>query len=233
MALNYELEQANDNYKFTIASKFWSVVGVMSNEMPIAGGNQFDTTADVLSNIPIIGKGLAIKSKFSDVFKLSGQSSITDFETRLVWTGSDKPQFTIDYKFYNSSTLVSESVRGAMVQAKQLQATVLPSKGTPAIGRKGTFFRAPLNYKFHSSGDLNGTLSLEIGNWFRASKLLARSTNFTPSIQVMGNGEPLFVLGSITLEPYQAITYEEFVGFFRKSSNKVVVGSGNAGFAQG
>lgn len=214
MALNYDLEQANDNYKFVIASDKWSVTGVMSNEMPIAGGNDFQSAKDVLDSLPIVGKALAIKDSFGNVFKLSGRSAITDFESRLVWNSSQKPQFALEYKFYNASTAISTSARGAMTQAKQLQATVLPTKGAPAIGRKGTFFRAPLGYKFLTN-KVSGVLSLQIGAWFRATNLLATSTNFTPSIQVMQNGQPLFVTGSITLEPFQAITYEEFLAYFR------------------
>lgn len=213
---NYEAAFNNPRYQFTItnADQSVNVTGAIQNELSIAGQNQFDTAGQVLGDIPVVGALINMKEKFSNVIKLSGQSNVTSWESQLVWNGSDKPQFTVEYKFYNRSSQISETDKGALQMAKALQSTVLPNKGVKPSGmRKGFLYSAPLGYKLGAKG-ASGLLALKIGNWFQAKGLVATSTNFTPSIQVMRSGLPLFVTGSITLEPYRMITYDEFLGYF-------------------
>lgn len=213
--LEYEKELLNKNYQFVIATKKWNVVGIMTSDIGFSGGNDYSSVKDVLGDLPIIGKAIEAKDKLGNIFKISGRSNITDFESRLVWNNSKKPQFTVEYRFLNTKVHGSDSPKDALYKAKTLHSAVLPTMGEPAKGlRKGAFFRSPLNYKFFESG-AQGVLSLSIGKWFMASDLLVTDCHFTPSKQVMSDGRPLYVTGSITLEPYQAITYAEFLSYFR------------------
>ena len=231
--------QANELYKFLIAGSGIAVEGQMQNQLSIGGANGFTDVASVLSELAdvaggvsktlgaVIGLAKAAKQGLNAVNQASSRSKITDFESRLIWESSEKPQFVIEYTFYNESQSQAESSKGALSQALALQRAVLPSKGLPAKGRPGVFFKSPLGYKPKTGGNkvAQGTLTLSIGRWFRASDLVVKSTNFTPSVQVMGNGHPVLVKGSITLEPSELITYETFKGYFRN----VTTNSANSG----
>ncbi len=219
--LIYEDMISNANYKFIISGSGINVSGVMQNELSIAGQNDYSSAKEIIDSV--LGK----LGKLGDVaqtvreygnigLRMGGRSNITDFESRLVWNSSDKPQFTIEYKLYNLSSDIADGPKGALEQAKNLQKGVLPELGSPAPGRKGIFFKAPLGYKFvnKTGSGVKGTVSLEVGKWFKASNLIVKSTNFTPSIQVMKCGKPLYVTGSVTLEPYQLVSYKEFMGWF-------------------
>lgn len=234
--------QANELYKFMVVGGGIQVEGHMQNELSIGGQNSFTDVSAVISELADIAGGLsskigavigavkAVKSGINAVNQASSQSKVTDFESRLIWESSEKPQFQIEYTFYNVSQDFAKSTKGALSQALALQKAVLPSKGKPAKNRPGVFFKSPLGYKPKTGGNkvARGTLTLSIGKWFRASDLVVRSTNFTPSTQVLGNGHPVLVKGSITLEPSELITYETFLGYFKNitvnSSNEVLGG---------
>lgn len=235
---NEELK-ANELYKFIISGSGIGVEGQMQNQLSIGGANGFTDVSAVLSELANVAGGMsktlgavigavgAVKSGLNAVNQASSRSKVTDFESRLIWESSEKPQFVIEYTFYNESQSQAEGTKGALSMALALQKAVLPSKGLPAKGRPGVFFKSPLGYKPKTGGNkvAQGTLTLSIGKWFRASDLVVKSTNFTPSIQVMGNGHPVLVKGSITLEPSELITYETFLGYFRN----VTTNSANSG----
>ncbi|NRA76875.1 MAG: hypothetical protein HRU18_01595 [Pseudoalteromonas sp.] len=225
-------DQANELYKFMISGGGIQVEGQMQNQLSIGGANGFTDVSAVLSELSDMASGIssklgsaigavkAVKQGMDAVNQASSRSKVTDFESRLIWENSEKPQFAIEYTFYNQSQQQAESTKGALSMAIALQKAVLPSKGTPAKGRPGVFFKSPLGYKPKTGNSkvAEGTLTLSIGQWFRASDLVVRSTNFTPSIQVLGNGHPVLVKGSIVLEPTELITYETFLGYFRNVS---------------
>lgn len=216
----YENATTIENHKFKITGSGVSVTGIMQNELSFAGSNEYSSAKDLMDSV--LGSMGGIGDKISKVkqladtgLRMGGRSTVTDYESRLVWNSSDKPQFTIEYKIYNQSSADSvDPKRGALFLAKNLQKGVLPTKGKPSPTRKGLFYKAPLGYKFAGKGGVRGTVMLEVGTWFKAGGLVIRNTNFTPSIQVMKSGQPLFVTGSVTLEPYQLISYDEFVKYF-------------------
>ena len=218
--LDYEIANANDLHTFLIAGSGISVKGIMQNELSIAGGNKFSSVRDIMGDIPIVGKVLDIKDKMGGMIKLSGRSTMTDYESRLVYDSSTKPVFTISYKFLNlsagtSGPYASKGKRGALTMAKLLQKGVLPTKGIGVGGHEGIFFKAPLGYTFAGKNGVQGTVSLTIGKWFVASDLVVTATNFTPSREVMRDGQPLYVTGTIDLEPYELITYNTFLSYFK------------------
>lgn len=229
-----DAHQANEFYKFLVVGGGINVEGHMQNELSIGGQNVFTDVGAVIGELAdvaggvsktlasVVGIASAIKKGLNVANRVASQSKVTDIESRLIWEGSEKPQFQIEYTFYNNSQDFATSTKGALSQALSLQKAVLPSKGAPAKGRPGVFFRSPLGYKPKTGGNkvAQGTLTLAIGKWFRASELVVRSTNFTPSTQVLGNGHPVLVKGSITLEPSELITYETFLGYFRVNVNQ-------------
>lgn len=227
---------ANDLYRFIIAgdrSSGINVSGQMQNQLSIGGENSYTDVGAIIGEVggivssisktlgAVVSAATALKRGLDAANTIASQSKVTDVESRLIWEGSSKPQFVIEYTFYNESQTQAKSPKGALSMALALQKAVLPSKGSPAKGRAGVFFKSPLGYKPKTGGNkvASGTLTLSIGKWFRASDLVIRSTNFTPSIQVLGNGHPVLVKGSVTLEPSELITYETFKGYFRDTAN--------------
>jgi hypothetical protein len=97
-----------------------------------------------------------------------------------------------------------------MDKMRRIQSAVLPTLSNRR-GRQGFFFNAPLGYKLNGQG----TVILSVGKWFRASRLVITDTNLVPSREVLSNGMPQSVTGSITLEPYELITYQQFANYFR------------------
>lgn len=220
MALEYDIITGNSNYNFILAgitgSSTGSVSGVMMNEIPMAFANDFSTAKEaldeLLSSLPLgqtIGGAVSAFKGGADILRniaqVSGRSKLTVAETRKVWNGSGMPEFNVDFFFYSTSTSAQNR---PMDKIKDLQRCVLPS-GSQASGGK-LFQKAPLGYKV----DGTGTMTLKIGNWFQASGLVMTSMNFVPSREVMQDGSPLFVSGSFTCVPFQAISYEDFMSYY-------------------
>jgi hypothetical protein len=220
MAFEVDIVKGNSNYNFILAgitgSNTGAVSGVIMNEVPMAFANDFATAREaldeLLSSLPLgqtIGGAVSAFRGGADILRqlsaVSGRSKLTVAETRKVWNGSGTPEFTVDFFFYALST--AEAVR-PMDKIKDLQRCILPSGSTEAGGK--LFQKAPLGYK----ADGTGTMTLKIGNWFQASGLVMTSMNFVPSREVMQDGSPLFVSGTFTVVPYQAISYEEFMSYY-------------------
>jgi len=200
---------SNKKYQVVIAGLSGGpVVAVMQNDLSIAGGNDFTTAGEVLRDVPIAGAALTVKDKAASLVKIAGRSVTSQFETRLAWSNSLKPNFTIEMTFYQDDANANDSI---LSQYKRIKSAVLPTA-------QGKFYKAPLGYKI---GNLkgqslrpSGTLSIQIGEWFRATNVVMVSENFTFSKEVNINGQPLFATGSITLEPFKAVTYKEYQDYF-------------------
>lgn len=180
--------------------------GVLQNDLGISGQNDFDTGfmgSDVFQGITekkaelqrtatILTSGLAG----------SNQSGTIQEMTKLNWTGSQKPLFNVEIALV---ALKDDASYDVVKKTMEAMKCVYPNK-------KLGVFEAPLGY---NPGNAAGTLNLYIGKWFHARNLVMRSANFTYSRVCLKSGKPLYALGSVTLEPYQAITYGEFRSYFR------------------
>lgn len=203
MLTEYKKLLDNPNYRIIISGlKGKPVTAVLQNEFAVAGGNDFTTAGEVARELPIAGKILAIKDKFAAAAKTTGRSTLTQLETRLVWNNSLKPNFTVEMFFYQESIFDSDLIQD---QYLRLKSASLPTK------QGKNFFRAPRRYNPLAG---TGTLSLQIGSWFRATKLLLINESFSFSKEVAPNGRPLFIVGSITLEPHQGLTLKEYEDYF-------------------
>jgi hypothetical protein len=213
MATDYLLISKNPNYRFILAGlQGGGVEGVIVNDISINLGNDFSSTRDAITNaansLPfgageLAGKAFDIKDAVGNVASLSGRSRLTQFETRKVWDGSRIPQFQIEFFFLHTSVNEADS---AIDKIKRLQSAVLP---TGVVS--GAFFRAPLGYKLNGSG----LLTLDIGRWFVVPRVVMTDISFSFTKEVMSDGRPLGITGTFTVEPYQAITYDEFMGYYR------------------
>jgi len=126
------------------------------------------------------------------------------------WIGSSRPVFSVPLMFVaiRPGDDVRDSVKAL---ARAVSPTIVGSGYTQR-------YRAPLGYAptfGRSEISARGTIALEIGRWFRANQLVMRESNFSFSTITTPAGLPLWAEGSVTLEPFQAVTIDDVMGYFR------------------
>lgn len=194
-----------------IAGSGMSLDGILQNDLGISGANSFDNNTFVdnaLQVVPDTKSGIQrAVNKAGAVFSGKGiagsdSSAISKELSRYSWTGSSRPEFTVQIILVALKDLDRESVVAKSMQAMRC---VYPDE-------KLGILTAPLGY---NPGDKNGKVTLTIGKWFRAGGLIVKSANFTYSRICLKSGRPLFALGEINLEPFQAISYKDFRSYFK------------------
>lgn len=194
------------------------LLGVMTNEMSISGGNTFTTTGQLTRDLPIAGNVLGAMDQLTgSARKLGGRNFYSKGETTAKWEESQKPAFTIEF------TLYSESANMALKHAEAVR--IMASACLPRDDNGSLL--SPLEYGSKSGDKKHGTIILKVGTWFLASKLVMTNYTATPSKQVMQNGYPLYWTCSFTVEPFQTITYSDFQEYFQ--SPVVIEGDAVAG----
>lgn len=194
------------NYKIIIAGlQGGPVTGAVESDLGLAGGNDFSSAGDILKDIPIVGSLIAQKDKIQNLASVSGRSATTEMETRKVWNNSLIPDIPIEFTLYQSNA----NDLSIMDKVKRIKSAVYPS-------RAGAFFKAPLGYRFvgQNARQAQGTLTVQIGRWFRAFGLVMSSVNVTFSKEVNANGHPIEAKVSCTFQPYRSITYDEYLSWF-------------------
>lgn len=76
--------------------------------------------------------------------------------------------------------------------------------------------KEPANGYGTSRQSSNGTWSLEIGNWFRATGLLLQNAQFEMSRETDPDGKPIYAQGAVQLESSILITYQDYYNWFKK-----------------
>jgi hypothetical protein len=201
------LKVVNSKYSLVkVSGSGVSLEGVLQNDLGVSGQNDFDTGfmgsemfQGVLEKKAELQRTITLGTGGAAGADTSG--TIQEM-TKLNWTGSQKPLFTVEIALV---ALKDDATYDVVKKSMQAMKCVYPNK-------KLGVFEAPLGY---NPGNAAGTLNLTIGKWFRARNLVMRSANFTYSRVCLKSGKPLYALGSVTLEPYQAITYGEFRSYFR------------------
>lgn len=199
------LNNPDSKYHATVYFGNQAVSGVLNAPVPIAGSNEFSSAKSAMEDVPLVGgvaKGL---HAVSDVIKIVGfDTTFSIWETRKIWQESRMPQFNIELTFWSMN-----AKDRPLDKVKKLYQGLFPRQVDQFL------VQAPLGYKFtNKNGDAQGTVGLSIGKYFRANGLVVMDANFTPSLEVMSDGSPLYFTGNITLEPHRMITYDEFIGYF-------------------
>lgn len=203
------------NYKVSIGglghTNNVTVTGILNAPMPIAGSNEFDSAKVALSQLPLFGKVFDIGNSISQILKISGNDTTMSVEqTRKIWQESKVPQLSVELTFWNIGSHFTKKDELPVNKVRAIYSALFPTK------RDNLLVSAPLGYKFtNDKGDAVGTVTLRIGRWFFATGLVVVDANFTPSLEVTQDGSPLFYTGSVNLEPYKMITYQEFSGWFK------------------
>ncbi len=199
-------------------SKSGSVTGVLNSPIPLAAGNDFNSLRSAIEAAPVIGRATALLNQASDYAKvLAGKSTTADlYQTKKTWRESQMPVFNLELTFYGLKAGVDRPID----KVKAIYSALFPTANS-----KNFVLTAPLGYFPKILGDgASGTLSLQAGRWINIrSGLIVKSASFTPSIQVMRDGTPLYFTGNVELEPYRMVTYSEFLNWFtQKQINNTV-----------
>jgi hypothetical protein len=189
----------------------------MTGRLSISAANGWDSfmnsgAQDNLDRLAGIGKNVA-----SNV----GAGGLTSFsvktrdQTRLSYTGPQRPEFSMEILLLNTSADTDTVIR----DMKLLYSTVMPSSASVLgasvdangnnTGVAGQFYDAPMGY----AGE--GVMSVGISSWFQAHNLVMTSVNITPSMSVDQRGYPIYANGSIAFQPAIVPTYSEFLRYFQ------------------
>lgn len=123
------------------------------------------------------------------------------------WTGTSKPIFNLRLVF-----VAFREEDDIKIPISRLYETVYPGSTTGPT--KGNFLKAPLGYQ--AAGlSARGTVAVQVGTWFFATQQNMRSVSFTFSKQTLQSGKPLFAQGSISFEPFRAITIYDMKRYLR------------------
>lgn len=124
------------------------------------------------------------------------------------WIGSNRPVFSIPLMFI--AIRPGDDVRD---QVKALARGVSSTAVGSGISQR---FRAPLGYApAFGEATAVGTIAVEIGQWFRATELVMKDSSFNISTITTDSGHPAWAEGTVTLEPFRAVTIRDVRGYFR------------------
>jgi len=209
------------------------VTGIMLNELSLSGSNDFGALFDTSSLINRISSSIDKAAVSASLLSpdlsefLRTLAPRNTFATAVQWTGSSKPVFPINLLF-----LKLRNRENIAQKVLSLYKTVYPtqSREFSVSDLKIANIGAPLGYLPTANNSARGTLALQIGQWFRATNLIMRSVDFTFSSEISTDGFPLYAVGSVVLEPWRSITFEEFSAYF---INNVGVSSRTVGLPPG
>lgn len=185
-----------------------SITAFNTNDLSLSGSNDFTSLFDSAAldrGASFLERAKALSPNFVKE-GLSGFSLRTVHNSLYSWTGSSRPPINLQLIFI--ATRRGDDVRKPTVA---IMKSVLPT----AIDIEGALtLVAPLGYQASGNLTASGVVAIKMGNWFQATNLIVRSAEFTYSKEVTSNGTPLFATGSMTLEPFRVITYEEYRSWF-------------------
>jgi len=194
----------------------------IQSEITISGGNEYNSPFESERQSSLSTLFTKIQTAAGKWFDM-GQFNLKSFaQTAMSWTSSQKPTFNMNMTFValnpeDDVTKDVETIMSAVYPGEARGEVDIPIAGKFSAG----IMKAPLGYGFGMdirTGKLTkvrGTLAIGVGKWFRARQQIIRTANFTFSKEVIGSGKPLFASGSISFEPFRAITYWELKQYFR------------------
>ena len=201
----------NPRYKITVALGGKVLAsGFITSELTLNGSASYvnpleSSYQEQLSTVIAAGGAIAgnvlpsaLVDKLPNITAKTVQQSISTYQSTA------KPHFTLGMIFV--AVNASDDVRRPV---SRLQSTIFPSFAGVGLG---DFIKPPNSYR--SLGlTAEGTLNVGVGNWFRAAYQLMTNVSFTFSKEVIESGAPLYATGSISFEPYRAVSSAEINGY--------------------
>jgi len=152
------------------------------------------------TQLPIARELLGVKRGVSQAFV--GNPEVTT----AFWQGPSRPTFDITLLFI--ALKKNQDVRNDVLR---LMRCVYPEQWR-AGGWLGVAWVAPLGYTGIAE---QGTVTLQIGRWFRATNLLVSKADASFSrVTITGIGTPLCATVSLSLTPHQVIDINTLKGYF-------------------
>jgi hypothetical protein len=222
-----DLDTENENYAINIIrqgnadrtgdNRFVIKGAVMNSELSVRGGNSYDTLMDragVLGNF--VGKAAGLATDIRDLMSIGGGANISATPkelTKLVWSGSDTPVFTVNVIFICKKS--TDSKERVIPKVNAIMEYLYPTTGktfkAKGINAKLTVLSAPMQYNGFNQ---DGLVTLRLGTFFRASNLVIESAQFDYSKELNAVGEPIYAVGQVILKPVRAVTFKEFNSYF-------------------
>lgn len=211
--IDLDLLRTNTAAKIVISGPMGTVEGFITDEIAL------DAAAE--HNAPLYSAAQEHLSQAYDRLKagfgaaggggvLPNISPVALEQSVASWTGTSKPSFNLKMVFVAMhSGLDGNAPDDVRQSVMKLYRTVYPTG--VSVG-KATFLKAPLDYA--PQGDrARGTITVAVGKWFRATGQIMKNVSFSFSKQSVQNGTPLYAHGSITFEPFRAVTIADISGY--------------------
>lgn len=195
------------------------ITGIMTNELSIGVSNNWGTLFNSADLVQQVSQFLNQLGTTASVALGSGEIGATIqklsprnlFDSSVYWSGSSKPTFNIQLLF-----LRLRSADNVASKVQSMYQLVLPKKSASVnVGNVSlNTIQPPLGYLPTGQDSANGTVALQVGQWFRATNLVANSVDFSFSREVSTDGFPLFAAGTVSLTPFRMISIEEMQSYF-------------------
>lgn len=204
--LNIDALRANPAALVVISAPGVLVNGYITSEIAIDGTSEYNTPLESQAQNSLNDAKNRITALAGNVTgKPISIASPQSVEQSVVsWVGTAKPHFNLQLVFV--ALRETDDVRKATFD---LYKTVYPSSDKIVAG---TFFKPPLGYATAGLAS-QGTCTIQVGRWFRATQQVMKNVNFSYSKQTIASGAPLYAHGSISFEPYRAITIGDLRGY--------------------
>lgn len=194
------------------ATKRMSVIGIVSSDLVVSGGNNFTSPMEDIGAVNQIMTMANMASSVMSVLQKGQQgqlASLAKSQTNLFYSGSKKPSFRFEMVLLTTDSS-KQRINDTIIHLMQ---SVYP---TFKAGSGQQLLVAPFGYQPYNNkgGEALGTVGVKIGKWFYARGLVITDVQATLSKEVTYNGQPLFAKVEVTAEPYRALAHSEFAKFF-------------------
>lgn len=166
--------------------------------------------SEALAGNAIPGVGKKVTGAFAELGqKINAMQNFDRSLTRSIYQGTQKPNLTVPLIF-----MATKPTDEPMTELRKL--LTLTSNSISSTG----IVESNQSKKTSRQGEA-GTCFLNIGTWFRATKLVPLSVEFTCSKEHMRNGSPVLIIASVTFETFTVPTEKELDGWFLKGKRPV------------
>jgi len=200
-------------YRSKIDKKEKQIVGFMTDDFPINMTAQYNEPF-VSARQESLSSMMAGVSALASMVKIQVPQVIlkSKVQTTSVWTGTARPIFSLPLIF----TVIRDS-DNVLEEVEKAYETIM-ALDTEILGLKAGIMSAPLGYQpsvtTEDTPEIDTTIAVSLGQWFRARNLLMKDVNFNISKIIVTNGSPLYASGIISFTPFRDITFSDFRRYF-------------------
>lgn len=186
-----------------------------SNEISLSGGNTW-SDGEESALFGKLSSGYGAVTGFMNRFGAGAvQSQVTNIaNTMASWVGSNKFAITIPLSFI-AVGVGPDEFKNPTLAIQKLTSTTYPVTGSAS--NWGQKVEAPLGYVHNRASEIEGGISLDIGNWLRVPPILIVDgwdmSVASQRVDVNGSLVPLYATGSVNFRSARLNSAEEVRGF--------------------